>query len=476
MAQTPAAEPATSPPPAAAAASPAAPVALRPGQLATVVTAGELAERYAVYLPGGYTATRRWPVLYAFDSRRQGAALAELLRPGAERFGYVVVSALDSSNLDQPARNLARLRALWTDSHERLALDDRRTYGAAFSGMVRFVVSAAMAAPGTFAGVLGLNGGFPLGELPGEGQAKTPFFATVGERDFAYYELVDLEERLTAAGVPNHFALFDGSHEHPPGELGTRGIAWLELQAMREGRRPREAALVEALWAEGVEHARGLDAAGDRHLGWRAWQALRRDFDGLHATTAADERLAQLAGDRSLQEELRRREQALRRDRAYLDRVPAVLRSAAIDGGKPVADVLAALAIPEWQRRARQDPHADERRSAERVLYAVYIQAALYLPRTWNEQGEHRRALFMLDVAEALDRDVPHVPYRRAVTWAHLGNKREALRALALAMERGWDDAAAVREEPAFAKWLADGELRGLLARMEAADGAARSP
>ena len=256
----------------------------------------------------------------------------------------------------------------------------------------------------------------------------------------------------------------------------TRGITWLELQGMREARRPRDPKLVDALWAEGLERARSLDAAGERWLAWREWQALRRDFDGLHATSAADERLKPLAGDRSLQEELRRREQALRRDRAYLDRVPGVLRAAAVAGDKPVVDVLAALEIPDWQRRARQDRYADERRAAERVLYAVYIQAALYLPRMWNEQGEHRRALFALDVAEALDRDVPHVPYRRAVTWAHLGNKREALRALALALERGWDDADAVREEPIFAKWLDDAELQQLLKRMEDSAAAKQKP
>jgi hypothetical protein len=323
--------------------------------------------------------------------------------------------------------------------------------------------------------VLGLSGGFPLGEVPGQGQARMPFFTTVGDGDFAYYELLDLEERLLQAGVPSHFAHFTGSHEHPPAELVTRGIAWLELQAMREGRRARDASLVEALWKEGVERARAHEAAGERYLAWRDWQALRRDFDGLRSTAPADERLTRLAADRSLQEELRRRDQGSRRDRAYLDRAPGLLRAAAIDGGKSVADVLAALEIPDWQRRARQDPHADERRSAERVLYAVYIQAALYLPRLWNEQGEHRRALFTLDVAEALERDVPHVPYRRAVTWAHLGNKREALRALALALERGWTDAGAVRDEPVFAKWLGDAELQQLLARMEKS-AAAREP
>jgi hypothetical protein len=415
-------------------------------------------------------------VLYAFDSRRMGAQFAELLRPGAERFGFVVVSALDSSTLLQPAENLAILRALWSDSHERLALDERRAYAAAVSGMARFAVSAAMAAPGTFAGVLAFEGGFPLGEKPGEGAAAIPFFTTVGEGDFVYYELLDLEERLRAAGVASHFELLESTHAWPPPEVVGRGIAWLELVGMREGRRPRDAALVAALWEEGLQRARALDSAGDRYRAWRGWRGLREDFAGLSDTGPAVARLAQLAADESLQHELRRREQRLRRDRAYLDRVPAILRRAASDGSESVAELLAELEVPELRHRAAGDPHRDERQAAERVLYALYIQASLYLPRLFNEQGEHRRALYLLDVAEALRPEVPHVPYRRAVTWALLGNKRESLRSLGRAFERGWTDAAAVREEPAFAKWLGDAERRALLERMEQAERTAAAP
>jgi tetratricopeptide (TPR) repeat protein len=175
-----------------------------------------------------------------------------------------------------------------------------------------------------------------------------------------------------------------------------------------------------------------------------------------------------IAASPAFQLALRRHERRLERDRAYLERAPAVLHGAW--GEAPsVGDVLARLDIPQLQRRARGDADPDERLAAERVLYAVYIQSALNLPRTFNERGEHRRALFYLQVAAAIDPEVPHVPHRQAVSWALLGNRREALRALERAVELGWSDAEETAAEPAFADLATEARFQALLAQMRRA-------
>ncbi|HBL31171.1 MAG TPA: hypothetical protein DD490_30460, partial [Acidobacteria bacterium] len=71
------------------------------------------------------------------------------------------------------------------------------------------------------------------------------FFGTVGTRDFNYYEMLDLEKKLTALSLPFRIDVFSGDHDWPPSDLAARGLGWLELRAMRRGLRPVEPALVE---------------------------------------------------------------------------------------------------------------------------------------------------------------------------------------------------------------------------------------
>jgi hypothetical protein len=144
----------------------AAPPELPRGQiLPKVVCVGQPDRSYALYLPSSYRPDRKWPIVYAFDSRgiHPDRNLIELLKPGAERFGIIVASSNESSNTVPMEENFRSLSALWTDSHGRLAIDDRRAYGFAFSGMSRFLITAALRAPGTFAGIVGASGGYPLG-------------------------------------------------------------------------------------------------------------------------------------------------------------------------------------------------------------------------------------------------------------------------------------------------------------------------
>lgn len=456
-------------PPAAADAAGAVP---GPDETAAVPAAGRLHPHvgtaagpgYALYLPSGYTPEHRWPVLYLFDSRRQGAGLAELFQPAAERFGFVLASALDSAGVEPTEHNLAIARAMWVDTHERLALDGRRAYAAGFSGMARFACTLEITAPGTFAAVLALNGGFPVGHAPGE-PPRFPVFATVGDADFNYYELLDVEEKLRAAGVPQRLELFSGSHQWPPADLLARAVGWLELQAMREGRRPHEAALVASLWEEELARARAAEARGGPLAAFRAHRALVESFQGLRDTAAAERRLAALAADPDLRTAQRAHEQRLARDRRYLERAPALLLGA----GDDVAELLAALDVPQLQARARGHAEREERLSAERVLYAVYIQTALYLPRRLGERGEHERALFYLAAAAAIEPEVPQVRHRQAVAHARLGRRREALRALERAVELGWDAAEETLAEEAFAPLRDDPAFRALVTRMRQA-------
>ena len=94
------------------------------------------------------------------------------------------------------------MRAMWADTHYRLAIDTRRVYAAGFSGTVRFACQRALAAPGTIEGIVAAGAAFPFETKPTK---DTPFlyYGTVGDRDFNYYEVLDLADAMTDLGLPH---------------------------------------------------------------------------------------------------------------------------------------------------------------------------------------------------------------------------------------------------------------------------------
>jgi len=444
-----------------------APPPLEPGRLhASVTPAGDPDRPYALYLPGAATSGRPLPVVFAFDLRDDAAALAEALREGAERFGWIVVAPHGSSNLEATAANAARMSAAWADALARLPVDERRVYLLGFSGMARFVCALARAAPESVAGVIGFGGGFPADAPPRAGDAW-PFFGLVGERDFTYYELVDLEARLAALGSPHRFVHWPGSHQRPPPDVAARALAWLELRAIAEGRRAAEPALAAALWDEGVARARAAESEERWLAAEREWRALAEDFAALRDVEPARRRLAELAGDARLRGARAAAERRLRRDRRYLERVPELLAGAARSGSPDaVAGLLAALEIADLRRRRDEHREREERESAERRLYAVYVQAGIYAPRRLADRGEIERAIVLLRVAAEIEPEVPHVRFRLAVAHARLGEATAALAALERAVALGWDDRAAIAGEPAFAGLADAPRFRALLERL----------
>jgi tetratricopeptide (TPR) repeat protein len=435
-----------------------------------VQCAANPAASYALYLPAGYTADRAWPILYLFDPRSRGPLAAERFRAGAETHGYILASS-NSSLSDGPMEpNLQSLRAMWADTHARFRIDDRRVYGAGFSGTVRFCCSMARAVPGIFAGIIGAGAGFPFDRPPQQGDGFV-FFGTVGDKDFNYYEMMDLEPRLRAAGIVHHLEIFDGVHQWPPEPLATQALDWMELAAMKTGTRPQDSALVDRLWNAALARARAAEAAGDLVQAWRAWSAAGADFAGLRAaadTAEAERKAAELAANPTLQRELRERAARLKRDKQFLETAPEILRAVNPSGEPvPLGQVIAALKIHELRKKAQSAPEPDERLAAQRVLNTLGVQTSYYLPQKFLGERKYDQAIFVLSIAAEIDPESAAVWYNRAAAYARRGDPKKALADLRHAVETGWKDAAALEKDEDFAGLRENAEFRKVVAELK---------
>jgi len=424
---------------------------------------------YALYIPRGYRPEQPAPILYAFDSRGNAKDLTARLRAGAERYGWIVASPYGASNRVAMEDNFEIMSGLWADTHARLAVNDRRVYAFGFSGLTRFVCMLGLTAPESLAGVIAAAGGFPLGHPPTR-DTPFPLYATVGDKDFNYYELLDLDAKLATFGVPHHVEVFPGRHEWPPETQATAALGWMELQAMQRGTRAKSPELIAALWDEALAHARALEADGKPVDAVRAYTALTADFAGLREARdldAAAQRRAALEASPAFQRERQARAERDSRDREYLERVPKILATASPETREDsLRQALTDLSIADLKRRATTATDPEERLSAERLLSAVYVQAALHLPQEAIERKQYDRAIFDLEIADEIDPDLPQVPFRLAVTWAQKGDQKKALNALALAVEKGWSDLLTTESERALDPIRQSEEYKTIIGQM----------
>lgn len=395
-------------------------------------------QTYTLYLPGGYTDQRRWPVLYVFDPRGRSEMAAEIFREAAETYGWILMSS-DNTRSDGPWEPNRKAVAAMGPELARYAFDPRRIYAAGFSGgaVVAWIVGLQTE---SLAGVIA-SGGRPVDPArPDKGGVPFALFGAAGEEEFNYEPMRRLDDLAARRGAPHRFEAFEGGHRWMPPELAREAVEWMELQAMRAGTRPADEALAADLYARDLAKAVALEREGRILDAWRRYGAIVRTFEGLHDVDSARLGVFRLGGSADL-DRARDAEKAARRWHGrMLARVTRVLQRFVLpDRPASEADRLATdLRLTTLRRVAEEDSYKGV--AARRVISSLSIRLSFYLPRDFFEARDYTRAAVVLELATTLDDTRPGPWYNLACARSRLGELQQALRALDRAVRAGYDD------------------------------------
>jgi dienelactone hydrolase len=236
-------------------------------------------QSYALYIPSLYRAAVPSAVVIAFDPGGRGRVPVERFQKAAEMYGYIVAGSNNSRN-GSLERSVAAAQAMWRDVAARFTIDSKRIYSAGMSGGARVAMNLALGAAkpeniggakpeSFFAGVIACSAGFP----DATPRKTVPFavFGTAGTEDFNYLEMRALDRELIS---PHRVVIFEGGHAWLSSDLAVEAIEWMEIQAMRSGRRAKDPALIDRVFAKRSASI----GPGD----YVASVALAADFEGLH--------------------------------------------------------------------------------------------------------------------------------------------------------------------------------------------------
>ena len=331
-----------------------------------VKCADDATQSYALYVPSTYSHDRPWNLLMAFHPGARGRLMVEKYAAAAEQYGYIVAGSNTSRNGSWSAA-AAAVHAMSGDLGRRFAIDAERLYLTGLSGGARVAMLVALG-KNPIAGVIASSAGYP----DSQPRASVPFavFATAGTEDFNYIEMRLLDRKLTS---PHALAIFSGGHTLPPDAVALEAIEWMELQAMKSGRRTRDDALVDRLFEKRQRKiAASTNAADTVHL----LDALVSDFKGLRDVSADSAR----ARDLSKQPEVKK---ALARERADDDSEARMLgdifdleASLSDESRHDVALMRLRDRLSKWAHTASAVEESPERSQARRVLRAITTGAA----------------------------------------------------------------------------------------------------
>jgi len=338
------------------------------GQIVDEVTcAGDPTQSYALYLPSTYSPDRPSSLLIAFHPAARGRAMVDKYRAAAEKYGYIVAGSNNSRNGSWQL-SLASIQAMSTDIPQRVSIDGNRFYMTGLSGGARVAMQLALGTKNMVAGVIASSAGYP----DSQPRKSLPFvvFGTAGTEDFNYLEMRMLDRALT---TPHRVVIFEGGHTLPPDAVALEAIEWLELQAMKSGRRPRDEALIDQLFDK---RRRTIAASDNPAATVRLLTELAADFGGLRDVTAATTRAAELSKQQDVKRALaRERDDDAAEARLLEDvmRLEAGLRdeSRRMENLGLLRDSLARCA-----RQANAAADSPERRRARRVLRTITMGAA----------------------------------------------------------------------------------------------------
>ena len=331
-----------------------------------VKCADDPAQSYALYVPSTYSRAQAWNLLLGFHPAARGRAIVEKYRDAAERYGYIVAASNTSRNGPIGA-SAASVRAMSLDLGQRFAIDADRLYLTGLSGGARVAMQVALG-KNNIAGVIASSAGYP----DAKPRSSLPFavFGTAGTDDFNYLEMRQLDRKLTS---PHYVAIFGGGHTLPPDAVALEAIEWMELQAMKSGRRRRDDALIDRLLEKRrARIAESSSPAATVHL----LEALAADFTGLRDVAAEAARARELAGQGDVRK-------ALARERADDDAEARRLQQlfeleAGLGDPERHNESLGRLReeLTRYARLAAADAESPERSQARRLLRTISGAAA----------------------------------------------------------------------------------------------------
>jgi dienelactone hydrolase len=418
-------------------------------------------QTYALYLPEGYSSSRKWPLVAAFDPGARGNIPVEQFKIAADRYGYIVCGSNNSRN-GPIQRSAEAAKAMLEDVGARFSIDSKQVYLTGFSGGARAATAIASWLKDQIVGVIGCGAGFAVGLEP---SSSLPFifYGTIGTDDFNFPEMKQLDRALAASGAIHHVEVFEGGHSWAPPDVCVKAIEWMELQAMKSKRRTQDDQFIDRLLNSAEEAAKANESNGRVYEAYLAYSGIAVDYKGIRDVSDFEKKAATLKDSKPVKQALSREHdqetEQMRRSSELFDLKSKALRWSNDPSAQQPFLIDLKRVISDLKRKS-DAKEGVERCLARRVLNQYTIRSFEQSMALMQSKNFDQAVANLAIDAEAMP-DNWRVWYNLACAASLNGDKRRALDALNKAVQKGFSNVQelernsqldAIREEAGFKK------------------------
>jgi dienelactone hydrolase len=430
----------------------------------TVKCIDDSSQSYALYLPSGYDAKKRWPVVYMFEPGARGALPLQNFSKAAEKYGYILLCSNNSKNGPwDPIFEAGN--AMMNDSQKRFSIDTDRIYTSGFSGGAR-AASAVAVLIGKTAGVIGCGAGLARESKyqPGKDAGFT-YVSLVGDCDMNWLEVNNLKKRLDELQIPNKLIIFSGTHEWPPEDAILKAFDWLELQAMKKGLETRSDTLIRSIYTNLIQKAQHNEKTGKFYESYRIYSDMIQDFDGLIDMTEINTKASELVELKSVKTAIRNEQDIADKEtkqqmvclEAIRNNTNNSLDSASAVWWKSEIKYLNGLVKNQDSTKSNMG-----KRLKQLIIYGCYEDG-----NTYKRNYQYQKAIAVHEILAIAMPDEKYPFFELAKEYAILGDLKESLKNLQKAVDNGYNDLDAINKEVAFEKIRTDDDFQKILNKIK---------
>jgi len=274
-----------------------------------------------------------------------------------------------------------------------------------------------------------------------------------------------------------------------PAVVTMDAVEWMELKAMAGGNRARDEKFIDELWQKKNQQARTLEGSKQFYDAYQMYLGIANAFRSIHDLTEIEKRIVALAASREVKDALRLEGQQIKKQRELEGQIYRLLSGRTgtatlftddnrSGGGSDSTDLQRTTRTPaevnnqsssadddpnafsaknklqakfaDLQKAAKSSQDSGDRRVARRVIGGIYVglfEQGLDLLET---QERYVAAARVFELTTELAPERPGAFYYLASAYALNHEKKKAVQALKEAIDKGFSDSDAVKNNKAF--------------------------
>ncbi len=202
-----------------------------------------IAESFALYLPSDYDTEKKWPIIFVYDMQGRGRRALSMFVRAAEEEGYILAASNNVRDSLSISKNILISNRMFNMVFSLFHIKKNRIYTAGFSNGARL----ASLVPTFIKEVKGvISCGSPVANIEVL-NPKNPFhfIGLVGNGDYNYPEMLQIEKILNKLKFPNQVLVFEGGHQWPNKEYLVKAMNILTFAAMAKGDTAKNDSLIK---------------------------------------------------------------------------------------------------------------------------------------------------------------------------------------------------------------------------------------